>query len=352
MDNFYLKYSEEIPYPIQSIKNIKEDYLNIWKKNLINELSILKNLFLDKYSSYIEEKIKKIINTITSIIELYRYSFLENYLYFLNNDDKFYININDEENSFKIKFLKDIYNSILLLIDNLFSSNKFLPLIYQDKLKFLECKKESFLKEGKVQIKNEDFLQKLFLDIKRLENKLEEYKDVFNFNKNQDTIYPNDEELNKLFSEFNSKNYNKNIEIQNKIEKCCNQTIIDKLISKKIDIIIPTNNSKFEELLNVSKTIQGIKEDIKDIKDKQNNYCVSSLINKNMAFDEFNNIKINTIKINGKIGEFKDEIKNLNNKYLTIVNEIEKEDKKFREIKDKNDEINNKINFIINNIND
>ena len=116
MDNFYLKYSEEIPYPIQSIKNIKDNYLNIWKKNLMNELSILKNLFLDKYSSYIEEKIKKIINTIISIIELYRYSFLENYLYFLNNDDKFYININDEENSFKIKFLKDIYNSILLII--------------------------------------------------------------------------------------------------------------------------------------------------------------------------------------------------------------------------------------------
>lgn len=352
MDNFYLKYAEELPYPFPSIQKIKEDYLNIWKKNIINESSILKNLFLEKYALYIEDKIKKIIDTIISIIESYRYAFLENYLYYLDNDDKFYININDEENSFKTKFLKDIYNSILLIIDNLFSSNKLLPLIYKDKLQCLENKKQgSIPKNLNIQISNEEFYKKINTDIEKLENKLEQYKDIFNFNKNQNTIYPKDEELNKLFDEFNKKNRDKNIEIQKKIKKCCNPIIKDKLISKKVDIIIPTDNSKFEELLNISKTIQEIKNDIKDIKEKQNNYCVSSLINKNLAFDEFNNIKMNTIKMNGEIGELKDEIKTLNNNYLKMVNDIEIQNKKYKEIKDKNDEINRQINFFINNIN-
>ena len=349
MDNYYLKYASEIPYPHPTIKIIKEEYLNVWKKNILNELSILKNLFLEKYSLYIEENIKKIISTITSIIEQYRYSFLENYLYYLSNDDKFYININDEENTFKLKFLKDIYNSILLLIDNLFSANKLLQLIYQDKFQNLIPKKDSEVNNILIQINSNDFYNKLNIDIEKLQKKLDQYKDVFNYNKNQGTKYPNDEELNKIFEEFNKKNRNKNIEIQKKIKKCNNKIIKDKLISKKADIFIQPTNPEFNELFNLSKNIQLIKNDINDIKEKQNNYCISSLINKNKEFEEFNKIKINTGEIINQVEEFKKEIKKYNEKYLKMVNDIENQDKKYKEIKDRNDEINNKINLFINN---
>ena len=342
MENYYLKYADELPYPFPSIQKIKEDYLQIWKQNIIKELSTLKNLFLGKYTSYLEENIKDVINIIISVAEQYRYGFLDNYLYYLSNDDKINININDEENIFKLKFLKDIYNSILLLIDNLFSVNKLFMIIYQDKLY------NTANKNIKVKINNQEFLKKLNSDIEKLQNKLEQYKDIFNFKKNQNNIYPNDEELNKIFDEFNTKNRNKNIELQKKIKKCNNQIIKDKLISKKVDIFIPTNNSKFEELLNVSKEIQEIKDDIKDIKEKQNNYCLSSLINNNLEFSEFNKIKNNTLEINNDIIKLKDETKNYNDKYLKIINDIEKQDKQYEEIKKKNDEINNKINFIIN----
>jgi len=342
MENYYLKYADELPYPFPSIQKIKEDYLQIWKQNIIKELSTLKNLFLGKYTSYLEENIKDVINIIISVAEQYRYGFLDNYLYYLSNDDKINININDEENIFKLKFLKDIYNSILLLIDNLFSVNKLFMIIYQDKL-YITANKNI-----KVKINNQEFLKKLNLDLEKLQNKLEQYKDIFNFKKNQNNIYPNDEELNKIFDEFNTKNRNKNIELQKKIKKCNNQIIKDKLISKKVDIFIPTNNSKFEELLNLSKEIQGIKDDIKDIKEKQNNYCLSSLINNNLEFSEFNKIKNNTLEINNDIINLKDETKNYNDKYLKMINDIEKQDKQYEEIKKKNDEINNKINFIIN----
>ena len=344
MENYYLKYAADLPFPFPSIKKIKEEYLQIWKQNIIKEIFALKNLFLGKYSLYLEENIKDVINIIISLAEQYRYAFLENYLYYLSNEDKIYININDEENSFKIKFLKDIYNSILLLIDNLFSTNKIFLLIYQDKLHNIANK------NFKVQINNNEFFNKLNSDIEKLQNKLEQYKDIFNFKNNQNNIYPNDEELNKIFDEFNSINRNKNLELQKRIKKCNNKIIKDKLISKKVDIFIQPCNSKFDELFNLSKEIQGIKDDIKDIKEKQSNYCVSSLINKNLEFDEFNKIKNNTLEINNDIVNFKDEIKNHNDKYLKMISDIEKQDKQYEEIKKKNDEINNKINFFINNI--
>ena len=342
MENYYLKYAADLPFPFPSIKKIKEEYLQIWKQNIIKEIFALKNLFLGKYSLYLEENIKDVINIIISLAEQYRYAFLENYLYYLSNEDKIYININDEENSFKIKFLKDIYNSILLLLDSLFSTNKIFLLIYQDKLHNIANK------NFKVQIKNNEFFNKLNSDIEKLQNKLEQYKDIFNFKNNQNNIYPNDEELNKIFDEFNSINRNKNIELQKRIKKCNNKIIKDKLISKKVDIFIQPCNSKFDELFNLSKEIQGIKDDIKDIKEKQSNYCVSSLINKNLEFDEFNKIKNNTLEINNDIVNFKDEIKNHNDKYLKMISDIEKQDKKYEDIKKLNDDINKKISFFIN----
>ena len=350
MENYNLKYAADLPFPFPSIKKIKEEYLQIWKQNIIKEIFALKNLFLGKYSLYLEENIKDVINIIISLAEQYRYAFLENYLYYLGNEDKLYININDEENTFKLKFLKDIYNSILLLIDNLFSANKLLPLIYQDKLNKIIPKKNSISSNLLIQINNDDFFNKFNLDLEKLQNKLEQYKDIFNFNKNQNSIYPSEEELNKIFEEFNNKNYNKNIELQNKIKKTCNQVIKDKLISKKVDIVIPTNNPEFDELLNISKTIQEIKDEIKDIKEKQNNYCVSSLINKNLEFDEFNRIKESTFQMDGEIEGLKNEIKNYNDKYLKMMNDIEEQNIKYRGIQKKNEEINNKINTFINNV--
>ena len=127
-----------------------------------------------------------------------------------------------------------------------------------------------------------------------------------------------------------------------------NKIIKDKLISKQVDVVIQPNNPQFDELLKISKTIQDIKNDIKDIKEKQNNYCVSSLINKNLEFDEFNKIKNNTIQINNNIVDLKDEMKIFNDKYIKMMNDINNQDRKFSEIKKKNDEINNKINCFIN----
>ncbi len=173
MDNFYLKYAEDIPYPLPSVKIIKDKYINIWKENILNELMILKNLFLNKYSLYLNDNIILLLNNIASLIEQFRYLFLEQYLYYLDNDDKFYININDNMNIFKITFLKESYNKILLLIDNLCSCNKILPLIYTDKLINYEIKKDCPSKNLQVHINNEDIYNKLFSDIKIIENEFE-----------------------------------------------------------------------------------------------------------------------------------------------------------------------------------
>ena len=275
MDNFYLKYAEDIPYPLPSVEIIKENFINIWKRNILNELIILKNVFINKYSLYLNDKITKLINNIISLIEQYRYLFLEQYLYYLNNDDKFYININDKKNIFKIKFLKESYNKILLLIDNLCSCNKTLSLIYQDKLMNFEIKKDCPSKNLKVQINNEEIYNKINSDINIIEKEFENNKKIFNFQNNQDMLYPNNEEFNKLYEEFNSNNHKNNLLIKNKINKNPNPLIKDKLLSQKIDMVIQQNNPDFDELLNLSKKIQEIKNDVKDIKEKQNNYCSS-----------------------------------------------------------------------------
>ena len=347
MDKFYLKYSEDIPYPIPSVQIIKDNYLSVWKKNIINELTIVKSIFLEKYSLYLNDKIISIITKISSLIEHYRYLFLEQYLYYLNNDDKFYIDINDEINIFKIKFLKEIYNKILLLIDNLCSCNKIITLIYQDKLKNYETKKDAITENLKVEINNEEILSKLYSDIDIIEKELENKKDIFNFKNNQNILYPKKEELNKLFEEFNINNYNNNLQINHKLKRNPNQIVRDKLLSKKTDIVIKKDNPVFEELLEIAKNIQGVKNDIRDIKEKQMNYCSSSMIDKNCFKDEFNNIKTNTIKINCDIEGLKDEIKEYNTKYLQMINNIDNHHNKYLDIKKKNDDINNKINIFI-----
>ena len=350
MDNFYLKYAEDLPYPIPSVQIIKDNYINIWKKNILNELSILKNIFLERYSLYLNNKIIQIITKISSLIEQYRYLFLEQFLYYLNNDDKFYIDINDEMNIFKIRFLKEMYNKILLLIDNLCSCNKILVLIYQDKLKNFETKKNSITKNLKVEINNEEIFNKLYSDIDIIDKEFENKKDIFNFKNNQNILYPKKEEFNKLFEEFNINNYNNNLQIQNKLKRNPNQAVKDKLLSKKIDIVIKQDNPEFEELLKMSKDIQEIKNDIKNIKQKQMNYCASSMIDKNGNHfnEEFNNFKTNTIKINSEIEGLKDEIKEYNNKYIQIINNIDNHHNKYLDIKKINDDINNKINNFLN----
>ena len=346
MENFYLKYAEDIPYPLPPVHIIKDNYINIWKRNLISELSILNNIFLKKYSIYLNDKIIQIITRISSLIEKYRYLFLEQYLYYLNNDDKFYININDNMNIFKIKYLRESYNKILLLIDNLCSSNKILVLIYQDKLMNLENKKDAPSENLKIQINNENILYKIIADIDIMEEDFENKKNIFNFKNNQDMLYPKTEELNKLFEDFNTKNYNNNLKIQNKIKKSPNPIIKDKLLSKKVDIIIKQNNPQFDELLKMSKTMQEIKNEIKDIKEKQKNW-VLSMIEKNYFYDEFNHIKSNIITINNdiEIGSLEDEIKDYNNKYIKIINNIDNFHNQYNNIKKINDDINSQINI-------
>ena len=55
MDNYYLKYADEIPYPHPTIKVIKEEYLLSWKKNILNESSII--IYFLKNIRYILKKI-------------------------------------------------------------------------------------------------------------------------------------------------------------------------------------------------------------------------------------------------------------------------------------------------------
>ena len=347
MDDYYLKYAEDIPYPIPSVEIIKENYINVWKNNIINELFVLKSLFLEEYSLNLNEKIIQLVKNISSLIEQYRYLFLEQYLYYLNNDDKFYININDNMNIFKIKFLKEGYNRILLLIDNLCSCNKMLSLIYQDKLNNYAIDNNLISKNLQIQINNEEILNKLDSDIKLIKKSFENKKNIFNFKNNQNMIYPKSEELNKLFEEFNTNNYNNNLEIQKKISKCPNKIIKDKLLSRKTDIVIRQNNPKFDELLKISNYIQRIKDDIRDIKEKQKNYCASSVIEKNYFKEEFNNIKENRIKINNEINGLKDEVKEYNNKYIKMRNNIENFNNKYKDIKKINDDLNNKITIFL-----
>ena len=79
----------------------------------------------------------------------------------------------------------------------------------------------------------------------------------------------------------------------------------------------------------IAKKIQEIKNDIKNIKEKQTNYRASSMIDKNYMEDEFNNIKTNTIKINSDVEGLKDEIKDYNNKYIQIINNIDNHHNKY-----------------------
>jgi hypothetical protein len=161
------------------------------------------------------------------IIEQYRYLFLEQYIYYLDNEDKFYININDNINIFKIKFLKETYNKILLLIDNIYSDNKTLVLLHNNNLQVFEVKNYLISEKSKI---NEELFYKILSDIEKIEKEFEKYKNIFNFKNNQYILYPKEEEFNKLFEEFNVNNYNINLEIEKKIKKCPPKIIKDKLL--------------------------------------------------------------------------------------------------------------------------
>ena len=251
-------------------------------------------------------------------------------------------------NIYKIIFLNEAYNKILLLIDNLCSCNKLFPLIYQDKLINYEIKKDTPSENLKIHINNEEIFYKINEDINIIEKDFENKKNIFNFKNNQDMIYPKKEELNKLFEEFNFNNYNNNLIIQNKIKKNPNQIMKDKLLSKQVDIVIQQNNPEFDELLKISKNIQEIKDEIKEIKEKQKNYCASSMREKNYFNDEFNSINSNTIKINSEVGGLKDEIKEYNNKYNKIMNNIKIFHNKYIDIKKSNDDLNSQIKTFLN----
>ena len=54
--------------------------------------------------------------------------------------------------------------------------------------------------------------------------------------------------------------------------------------------------------------------------------------------------------MDGEIEGLKNDIKNYNDKYLKMMNDIEGQNIKYRGIQKKNEEINNKINTFINNV--
>ena len=344
MENFYLKYSDELPCPLPSISILKNEYINIWKKNIICETEILKNILENNYSFNLNDIITKLLTKIVNIIEQYRYLFLEQYLYYLDNDDKFYININDDINIFKIKFLKETYNKILLLIDNICSYDKKLVLFHNNNLKVFENK--NYTKSENLKI-NDELFYKLLSDIEKIEKDFEKYKNIFNFKNNQNKLYPKEEEFNKLYEEFNINNSNNNLEIEKKIKKCPPKIIKEKLLSNKIDIMIKKNNPNLEEIYEISKIIKDMKDNIKDIKEKQKNYCISSIIDQKNFEEEFTSIKNSTIKLNNDIYGQRNEIKELNNKYKTFINNIENYHNEFLDIKKTNDSLNNKIEFYL-----
>ena len=344
MENFYLKYSDELPCPLPSISILKNEYINIWKKNIICETDILKNILENNYSFNLNDIITKLLTKIVNIIEQYRYLFLEQYLYYLDNDDKFYININDNINIFKIKFLKETYNKILLLIDNICSYDKKLVLFHNNNLKVF--KEKNYSKSENLKI-NDELFYKLLSDIEKIEKDFEKYKNIFNFKNNQNKLYPKEEEFNKLYEEFNINNSNNNLEIEKKIKKCPPKIIKEKLLSNKIDIVIKKNNPNLDEIYEISKIIKDIKDNIKDIKEKQKNYCTSSIIDQKNFEEEFTSIKNSTIKLNNDIYGQRSEIKELNNKYKTFINNIENYHNEFLDIKKANDSLNNKIEFYL-----
>jgi len=344
MENFYLKYSDELPCPLPSISILKNEYINIWKKNIICEADILKNILENNYSFNLNDIITKLLAKIVNIIEQYRYLFLEQYLYYLDNDDKFYININDNINIFKIKFLKETYNKILLLIDNICSYDKKLVLFHNNNLKVFENK--NYTKSENLKI-NDELFYKLLSDIEKIEKDFEKYKNIFNFKNNQNKLYPKEEEFNKLYEEFNINNSNNNLEIEKKIKKCPPKIIKEKLLSNKIDIVIKRNNPNLDEIYEISKIIKDIKDNIKDIKEKQKNYCTSSIIDQKNFEEEFTSIKNSTIKLNNDIYGQRNEIKELNNKYKTFINNIENYHNEFLDIKKTNNCLNNKIEFYL-----
>ena len=344
MENFYLKYSDELPCPLPSISILKNEYINIWKKNIICEADILKNILENNYSFNLNDIITKLLAKIVNIIEQYRYLFLEQYLYYLDNDDKFYININDNINIFKIKFLKETYNKILLLIDNICSYDKKLVLFHNNNLKVFENK--NYTKSENLKI-NDELFYKLLSDIEKIEKDFEKYKNIFNFKNNQNKLYPKEEEFNKLYEEFNINNSNNNLEIEKKIKKCPPKIIKEKLLSNKIDIVIKRNNPNLDEIYEISKIIKDIKDNIKDIKEKQKNYCTSSIIDQKNFEEEFTSIKNSTIKLNNDVYGQRSEIKELNNKYKTFINNIENYHNEFLDIKKTNNCLNNKIEFYL-----
>jgi len=344
MENFYLKYSDELPCPLPSISILKNEYINIWKKNIICETEILKNILENNYSFNLNDIITKLLTKIVNIIEQYRYLFLEQYLYYLDNDDKFYININDDINIFKIKFLKETYNKILLLIDNICSYDKKLVLFHNNNLKVF--KEKNYSKSENLKI-NDELFYKLLSDIEKIEKDFEKYKNIFNFKNNQNKLYPKEEEFNKLYEEFNINNSNNNLEIEKKIKKCPPKIIKEKLLSNKIDIVIKKNNPNLDEIYEISKIIKDIKDNIKDIKEKQKNYCTSSIIDQKKFEEEFKSIKNSTIKLNNDVYGQRSEIKELNDKYKTFINNIENYHNEFLDIKKANDSLNNKIEFYL-----
>ena len=143
-------------------------------------------------------------------------------------------------------------------------------IIYQDKL-YITANKNI-----KVKINNQEFLKKLNSDIEKLQNKLEQYKDIFNFKKNQNNIYTNDEEHNKKLADkcyVDLKHFFKNhtpIECKTITEQFIVTKIGDYALQGYIDIIFKTPDEVYNIIdFKTSSIYKG-----KTLEDKSGQLCV------------------------------------------------------------------------------
>ena len=348
MNNFYVKYADDLPYPLPDIEIVLSDYLEPWKKTIISEINIINSLFFEKYLAYISPEIKSFLTQLATLMEQYRYLFIEQFICFLNARDKFYITMSDPSNLSKVRFLKEIYNNFLLIIENFLKQNKILVLIYEDKLEYFEKKRDVISPELIASINNIEYFKKLNFDLLSLEKELNNNKNNFSFKINFDKLYPSNETLNDLYKEFNQNNMINNKELEKNAKKYHNDIITSKLLNNKVNVVIKQNDKFLEELGNLGKIIQEIKDNLKEIKEKQNNYCVSSLVNNKNYNNEFNQIKNKNMKMIDEIEDIKKEINKFNIKHDGMNRDIEKFEIKYKDLQKTNEAINQKINNLIN----
>ena len=225
MDNYYLKYETDIIHQYEL--NDLLDALTKWKDNLINEKSVITDIIeILQNNNICAANIINIFESINEIIEIHC-GFIKEFCYCLNEYD---VDLSDKVQKAKIIFLRENYNNILLIIEQLFSRDK--------KLRMLREKKNNFTKKEKIFIKSE-IEEKFRKDIEKIKNEQISKKENFNFINNK--IYPNDELMDKMFDDFLYQAQTENQKLALRAKYCANPKIKEKILSKKVNINMDTS---------------------------------------------------------------------------------------------------------------